>query len=452
MQADEKTGKYKRGDDGDPIRGEYVWYTYSQVLEQARAFGRGLIELGAKTKDNIGIWSVNRAEWVTGQLGMYSQNMRAVPLYATLGEHAVDYILNHAEISIVLTEKDNTKKLLKYAHKIKSLKVIIQFDFDPKYNNVEDSIAEEDLKAAEEAGVKLLGFRQVIELGKDKPHFPVEPTDEDYAFIMYTSGTTGTPKGALIRHGNVVATVSAVPALWKFTEKDRHISFLPLAHIFETALQAAFWHSGGQIGFYSGNTRKLTSDFVALRPTFLAGVPRVFTRVYQKVFQGVSERNCIAQWYFHRAYNHTAECLRNKRPRDPGYDAKVFIPLRERIGLDQCKLILSGAAPLPAYIQEFLAILTGAYVVQGYGLTETAAAVCITIPGDHTYGHVGAPFSCCEVKLRDVPEMDYRSTDKPHPRGEILLRGANVFAGYYKNEAVGSYDLRVWWICSDGVV
>jgi len=159
-----------------------------------------------------------------------------------------------------------------------------------------------------------------------------------------------------------------------------------------------------------------------------------FSKIYDRIRQGVEEKNCVLKFFFHRAYDGQAKLIRTNKPLDQGDDAKVFAPIRSRLGLDRCRMIVTGAAPCPAYIIEFLRIICkDAQVLQGYGMTETSAGITIVIPGDHTMGHCGAPFPCCEVKLRDVPEMKYLHSD-PTPSGEIMCRGANVFAGYYKNE------------------
>jgi long-chain acyl-CoA synthetase len=363
--VDEKR-EYKKSSDGLPIRTTYVWDNFEQVDQQARAFGSGLIELGAKAKDNIGIWAVNRSEWVISSLGFYSQNMRTVSLYATLGDEAVQYIINHAEISIVVTEKDNVKKLISSIPKLAGLKTIIQFDPVELYGTAAEYVDEAHVKAASDAGVRLIAWSDVVKSGIAKAHFPVPPTEEDLAFVMYTSGTTGMPKGALLRHGNVMAAVAACPSIFNLREgQELHVSYLPLAHIFETVVQSAIFACGGAVGFFQGNVKKLTNDFIDLQPTILCGVPRVFSKIYQKVFQGVTEKNCMVKWYFNKAYTGQCDNLRNGRARDVKYDNKVFIPLRQRIGMGRCRIVITGAAPCPPYLLEFLRVITpGGIVVQ----------------------------------------------------------------------------------------
>jgi len=164
------------------------------------------------------------------------------------------------------------------------------------------------------------------------------------------------------------------------------------------------------------------------------GVPRVFSKIHQRIMTTVEAKNCMVQWFFNRSYDAQATAIRTKQPLDQGVDKKIFEPIRKKLGLDRCRLVVTGAAPCPAYVVEFLRIVCkDAQVLQGYGMTETSAGISIVTPGDATMGHCGAPFPCCEIKLRDVPEMKYFH-NSPTPAGEIMCRGANIFAGYYKNE------------------
>jgi long-chain acyl-CoA synthetase len=217
---------------------------------------------------------------------------------------------------------------------------------------------------------------------------------------------------------------------------------LPLAHIFECVVEAYVTCSGAAIGFYQGEVTKLTEDCQALKPTMFMGVPRVFSKIYQKIFSAIDEKNCLVKFVVHRAFNAQANAVRFKQPVDEANDKKIFAPIRAKLGLDNVRLIVSGAAPCPPYVIEFLRIICkGADVLQGYGMTETAAGISIVSKGDITMGHCGPPVPCCEVKLRDVPEMNYLHTDA-NPRGEILVRGPNIFAGYYKNEKATSETIE----------
>jgi len=176
----------------DGSRGDYVWQTYEQVQAMSRQFGSGLVSLGHKKNDNIGIFAENRAEWVISQLGIFSQSFRVVSLYATLGDKAVQYITNHAEIETIVVSKTNLKHLLSVLNDVSHrtegayLKNIIQFDENNLYNNVNEAVDEKDVAQCAEHGITLRSFSSILAAGEAAT--PNPPTPEDWAFIMYTSG------------------------------------------------------------------------------------------------------------------------------------------------------------------------------------------------------------------------------------------------------------------------
>jgi long-chain acyl-CoA synthetase len=365
----------------------------------------------------------------------------------------VEYIAKHAEMTTIFVSKTNLKALLSVVPELTHqkdgcfLERVVQFDENKLYGNTCDSVDEKDIAACEAHGVKLMAFSAVIAAGSADPR-PNPPVPEDWAFIMYTSGTTGTPKGAILTHKNLVATMSATDSRFTLSNSDRHISYLPLAHIFETIVEHAMYMYGGSVGFFQGNIKLLTSDQMALRPTIWCGVPRVFDKVFKTVMGGVESGSCGNAIVFNRAYSVQAElCRRSAYERDGTWDW-IFKKVRaERLGLDQVRYIITGAAPCPPYLMEFLKILIGCPVIQGYGMTETSAAATIMATTDIYCGHNGAPLPCNEIKLVDVPEMNYLHTDTPNPRGEIWIRGDNIFMGYYKNpEATKSDKTEDGWL------
>jgi len=422
----------------DSRRGDYVWETYSQTFEKSTNFGKGLVSLGAKKGDNIGIFSNNCALWVASGFGFYSQSIRITSLYATLGADAVQYIAEHAELEFICVSVANLPTLLGLLEKLGAanggkLTHVILYDGQENWGNTLDKATEADVKTASDAGVKLLNFSEVVAAGVASEVEINAPTGEDIAFIMYTSGTTGAPKGAMLSHRNIACVTSSVCVVAPMYGTDVYISYLPLAHIFETAAQTAIYSVGGRVGFYQGNVKLLTADFLALRPTLLCGVPRVFDKIYKKVFSGIEDKNCAIKWFFNRGYSAQCDNIRNGAPRDASYDAKLFNPIAEKVGLDKCRMVITGAAPCPPYLMEFLRVLINCTVLQGYGMTESSAAISVTKTDDVNMGHVGPPLPCNEVKLDDVKEMNYTNADKPHARGEICVRGPNVFQGYYKS-------------------
>jgi len=253
---------------------------------------------------------------------------------------------------------------------------------------------------------------------------------------MYTSGTTGDPKGVMLTHHNFISDISALyyHPLFEIMKKENpnsYLSYLPLAHSFERLSVNVYIALAGRIGFYQGQVTKLFEDIITLQPSLLAGVPRVWSRLYDKFQQTLEGKGTFKKFIFDWGYSSKREAVKNG-DEAPFWDTMVFNETKSKIG-GRVKCIVSGAAPLDPKLQEFLTICFCCPVVQGYGLTETCAGATLQVPADNEFGRVGPPMACVEIKLQDVPEMGYYSKDTP-PKGEVLFRGGNVFVGYFKDE------------------
>jgi len=241
----------------------------------------------------------------------------------------------------------------------------------------------------------------------------------------------------VLTHKNIIATVSSLHKMASHQKffipgpTDTHISYLPLAHVFERACQAVMISGAARIGYYQGDILKLLDDVAILQPTIFVSVPRLFNRIYDKVLAGVKAKGGIAAFLFNRAYATKKANLRRGILEHAIWDRLVFGAIRARLG-GRVKHIVSGSAPISPDVIDFLRICFSADVYEGYGQTEQAAGLCMSYRGDLTPGQVGPPQLCVEVKLKDIPGMNYTSQDKPFPRGEIMLRGHSVFPGYYK--------------------
>lgn len=417
-------------------RGPYKFKTYKEVAQWTDHFSAGLMELGAKEGDRIGIYSKNREEWVVTEQACYMQSLIVVSFYDTLGEDSVEFIAKHSETKIVIVSKENISKILPVAERLDSLHIIIQM---------------EPLDGpSQSTKYKLLSFEDVVKLGEKSPKKHNPPKSSDLSTIMYTSGTTGDPKGVMITHGNLIATFSGLePKLDMLCHSgDLYLSYLPLAHIFERVVVSAVLYKGGGVGFYQGDPRLLIDDILTLRPSFFVGVPRVFDRIYDKIKSTIDQAGPITKWLFNTAYEAKRKALRNGNT-IPLWDLLVFRKFKSRLG-GRVKAIISGSAPLTAPVHEFLLICFGCPVIQGYGLTETCAGATIADFDDVNVGHVGPPISCCEIKLIDVPDMEYYSSSTP-PKGEIALRGAHIATGYYKDPQKTAEDFRDGWFFTGDV-
>jgi len=197
----------------------------------------------------------------------------------------------------------------------------------------------------------------------------------------------------------------------------------------EACIQLCGLTVGGSVGFYQGNIKLLTDDVAALRPTLFAGVPRVYTRIYDKIQQTISESGFIKKTLFDMAYASQLENVR-KGTRNSFWDTLVFDKIKARLG-GRVRIMASGAAPLPSHVMDFLKVCFCCEVCQGYGMTENCGAATAQPLGYPLAGTVGEPIACCEIKLYDVPDMNYTHLDQPNPRGEVCIRGYNVFDGYH---------------------
>ncbi|KAJ1964490.1 medium-chain fatty acid-CoA ligase faa2, partial [Dipsacomyces acuminosporus] len=212
---------------------------------------------------------------------------------------------------------------------------------------------------------------------------------------------------------------------------DTHLSILPLAHCLERALHIVLTALGCRIGFNQGNIRKILDDITELKPSILVGVPRIFNRIHDQVWSQVKARGGFASTLFNHAFSTKKENLKSGTNKHWLWDRLVFKTVRQKFG-GNLRIIISGSAPISTDVLDFLRIAFSTAVFEGYGLTETAGPCGITVPTDMRAGNVGCTLGTCVYKLASVPEMDYTTDDKPFPRGEVCVKGNNVFREYYK--------------------
>eukprot|EP01125_Pyxidicula_operculata_P000454 TRINITY_DN10483_c0_g1_i1.p1 TRINITY_DN10483_c0_g1~~TRINITY_DN10483_c0_g1_i1.p1 ORF type:complete len:661 (-),score=182.25 TRINITY_DN10483_c0_g1_i1:265-2247(-) len=414
-------GARVKGSDGK--FGEYVWRSYKQVKTDSEYFARGLRNLGLQAKDRLGIYCKNRSEWVLSYLACTSSNITIVPLYDTLGPEAVTYIINHSELTVAVCGIEGLGKMIGSSSECPTLKTII----------VADEFSPTDAANAKKQGLNLITFADIVKKGSELPPLaPVTITSDDMLIIMYTSGTTGVPKGAMITNGNIISTMAAVHFSGvEFSHEDVHMSYMPMAHIFELVNISLSLYNGARIGFWRGDILGLVEDIQFLRPTLFPSVPRVLNRIYDKINATINSGSIIKKSLFQYAYQAKLNQVKTTGEYfSPLWDRLVFSKIQALLG-GRVRMIISGSAPLAPAVQDFFRVCFCCRVLQGYGLTETCATLTIQDPDDIGVATVGAPVQVIEVKLVDVPEMGYTSSSNPQ-RGEICCRGAAVFRGYYK--------------------
>ncbi|KAH6821639.1 long-chain acyl-CoA synthetase 7 [Perilla frutescens var. hirtella] len=405
----------------DGTVGEYRWMTYGEAGTSRAAIGSGLVRHQIQKGSCVGLYFVNRPEWLVVDHACSAYSFVSVPLYDTLGPDAVKYIVNHAVVRAVFCDPKTLSILLSFLSEIPSVHLIV----------VVGGVEGQMPSLPSTTGVEIISYSQLHSEGLSSllPFCP--PISNDIATICYTSGTTGTPKGAMLSHGNLIANVAGSSMSIKLYPSDLYISYLPLAHIYERATQISLAHSGAASGFYQGDSMKLLEDIAVLKPTIFCSVPRLYNRIYAGVINAVKSSGVLRERLFDAAYKDKKQSIfTGKKPR-PMWESLVFVKIKEMLG-GRVRILVSGASPLSSEVMDFLRVCFGCIVVEGYGMTEASCVISNMDETDVLSGHVGAPNSACEIKLVDVPEMNYTSEDQPHPRGEICVRGPIVFQGYYK--------------------
>ncbi|GKV23762.1 hypothetical protein SLEP1_g33458 [Rubroshorea leprosula] len=411
--------------------GPYVWLTYQEVYDAALRMGSAMRSCGVNPGDRCGIYGSNCPEWIISMEACISQAVTYVPLYDTLGSNAVEFIINHAEVSIAFVQENKLPAILSCLPACSSyLKAIVSFT----------NITSDQKKKAEEFGVSLFSWDEFSQQGTLDSELPPKQ-NADICTIMYTSGTTGEPKGVILTNGAIMTEVLTVDQLMEIrdkacSEEDTYFSFLPLAHVYDQIMVTYFIYRGSSIGFWRGDVRGLMEDVQELKPTVFCAVPRVYDRIYTGIVNKISSGGAIRNKLFQFAYNYKLGNMESGLPHNnaaPLLDRLVFDKVRQALG-GRVRILLSGAAPLPRHVEEFLRVTCCANLSQGYGLTESCAG-CFTSLANvmSMVGTVGVPVTTIEARLESVPEMGYDALASV-PRGEICLRGNTLFSGYYKRQ------------------
>ena len=440
--------------------GEYTWKSWSEVYDLSKLFLYGITKFnlcpeilvkdellgGEKNMRFMGIYSKNREEWIVGSFGCQMDSIIIVPLYDTLGMKSIEYILNQTEMTTIILERKKLENILKLKEedKLNKVKNIIYLKSDEEVKDFEEN-KEKLIKL----GLNIISYETIISTGKkcseekekeiiEKKYRKVRP--EDIFLICYTSGTIDNPKGAMITARSLTLATNVIMTIgYHLSGIDRILSFLPLAHIMEQIMFTINITYGTQTGFYSGDTNRLIEDMRVLQPTYFSAVPRVYEKIYKSIMDNISSKGPFVKKLFDAALN-----IKIKNYEKYGklthalFDSIFFNKIRNSFGGKLC-WILSGGAGLRPEIFQGLKVMLQAAFVQGYGQTENAGSALLNSIYDTIPGTTGGVQNTTELKLVDLPEYGYFSTDVNHltgvnePRGEICFRGETVFKGYFKN-------------------
>uniref|UniRef100_A0A8C5BP50 Long-chain-fatty-acid--CoA ligase n=1 Tax=Gadus morhua TaxID=8049 RepID=A0A8C5BP50_GADMO len=389
----------------------YEWIAYSEVGKSAQVMGSGLLASGCQPNPQqfVGIFAQNRPEWTISELACYTYSMAVVPLYETLGVEAMVHILNLAEISLVICDREEKAAALlenKEQGATPSLSCLVLF------SDASAALVER----GQRCGVEILQLTQIMELGRQNLQDPIPPKPEDLAVVCFTSGTTGKPKGAMITHGNIASNTSS--GSFVIGQEDVSISYLPLAHMFERMIQLSMFCHGARVGFYQGDISLLMDDIKTLKPTLFPVVPRLLNRIYDKILGSMTSplwRALLRYAVRRKQAELSSGVVRN----NSFWDRLVFNRIQAGLG-GNLRFILTASAPISPTVLSFLRAVLGCLIFEGYGQTECTAGCTFSMPGDWSAGHVGAPLPCAMVKLVDIPEMNYFAKNG---EGEVRERG-----------------------------
>ena len=419
--------KYNRRDAfRNKVDGNWVDVSHREVLERVHALALGLRELKLAKTDRVAILSENRLEWAIADLAIQFAGGVTVPIYPTLITPQVEYILRDSDVRVAfVSTKAQAAKVASLRASLPILEHVIAFDEEAAGSGAESYV---DLL---ERGVARMSTKSVADMAAE-----MAPTD--WASIVYTSGTTGEPKGVILTHKNLMTNVRQSLEAFPLGSDDVYLSVLPLSHVFERV--AGFYTmmtAGVQIA-YAESIETTMANLKEIRPTVVCFVPRIYEKFYDGIHNSVASSSKLRRGLFDWGVKVGTAAVNARMTKRFSPVAKlqhkialalVFNKIRDRVG-GRMRFMISGSAPLSRHIIEFFHA-AGLIVLEGYGLTETSPVVTVNTLTHVRFGTVGRPYQGVEVRI----END----------GEIAVRGDNVFQGYLKKPGETASVLKGGW-------
>ena len=418
--------RYLDGPAGDQ---SWVSLTWDQAKDQVFEIAAGLLSLGVRAEDRVAIASGTRMEWILADLGIMAAGAATTTVYPNTAHADVAFIVADSGSRVIIAEDaEQTQKVLDHLDELTGLIRVVQID----------GSFEHDL---------VIGWTELIEVGRK--HLVEQPELVEQAIagtgpdtlstLIYTSGTTGRPKGVRLLHSSWTYTAAAIEEMNILNADDVQYLWLPLSHVFGKALTAVQLKIG-YVTAVDGSIDKIVENLGAVRPTFMAGAPRIFEKVRSRVMLGASTG--VKGKIFDRAFavgeKTAALRLRGEQPKgllaaqQALAEKLVFSKIKDRMG-GRIKFFVSGSAPLSREVQEWF-YAAGLTVIEGYGLTETSAATFVNEPFAPRFGTVGPPVPGTEVKIA--------------PDGEVWVRGPGVMDGYHELPEASAEALVDGWFAT----
>ncbi len=419
--------------------GSYIGIGYDRLYADVLAYALALDELGLEAGDRVGILSENRYEWVITDFAVLLAGGVDVPMFPSLVEAQIAYILNHSQsVLCAVSSSYQLRKLLNIADRLETLEGVIVFDDVPELpERLRDRIKVYRLRDVLARGLEM---QRSVNVQETMQLFLNRTRGDDLCTIIYTSGTTGTPKGVMLTHRNILSNVEAARSVIAVDERDVFLSYLPMCHSYErtTGFYTAF-ASGGTTAF-AESLETVRTNLREVRPTVMTSVPQLFERmrngIYAQVAQQSPLRRKIFEWAVAIGLRRLREQEQRGRP-SAGVELRyrfaerlVFRKIQQAVG-GRLRFFVSGGGPLAPEIGRFFWAI-GLPIIEGYGLTEASPILTVNRLDDNEFGSVGKPIPGVEIRIDES--------------GEILARGPNIMRGYWRDpeETQAAIDAEGW--------
>ncbi len=418
------------------IKGQYVATPWEKYGENVAHFALGLIALGLKEGQCVGVLSFNRPEWTTSCIATQAAGGISVGVYSSSSADEIKHVLEHSEAPFLIVENGKRwrEQVESVLHELPLLQKIILME--------PDDVIEEG---------RIMTYSQVMELGRSQSKKALEErikgiNPEATATLIYTSGTTGAPKAVMLSHRAINWTVQSAVTLLKVGQGDSLVSYLPLAHVAEQMFTVYAPSYSGLCIYFAESLEALPENLKEVQPTALFGVPRIYEKIYDKVNEKLAAtkgfKAILLKWarsvstdywelHHRNAPISSLLCMQYNLAKK-----LIFNKLKPLLGLGRARLCISGAAPISQEITRFFLSLD-IPIYEVYGQSEDCGPTTFNIPKATRLGTVGRPLPGVQLKIAED--------------GEILVRGPHLFSGYYKDQAATDETLKAGWLCSGDV-
>jgi long-chain acyl-CoA synthetase len=405
--------------------GQWATRSFAEVGDQVRRLSLGLIDLGVQKGDKVSILANTRPEWTYYDFAALTAGAIVVPIYQTNSPEECQYVLENSDAKVVVVEdSEQLEKIRQVRDRCPKLEHVILMTGSSEDAISADALAERS--ASREASEWEERWRSVA--------------PDDICTIIYTSGTTGPPKGCVLSHGNYRAMLNMSREQSVLESGRITYLYLPLAHSFALLIQLLSFDVGGVLAYWERDPLKILPNLAEVKPHYFPSVPRIFEKIYTAANSKADKAGGVQRAIFNWAVG-VGRRVREleRRGKSPWPGLRISYAIADRLVLSNIRNLfggriieaVSGAAPINPEILRFFDA-AGVLVLEGWGMTETSTAATVARPDEFRFGTIGKPFPGCEVRIAED--------------GEILVRGPNVFQGYYKNEEATRETLVDGWL------